>query len=309
MVKALLKFIRLPNLIIVALTQYLLLYGLLVPFLEQESIGRSLDNFHFLLFVIDTVLITLSGNIINDIVDYPIDKRNRPDTVFVSQFISVKNAYILYTIVVLLGFVIAFYLADYINQLGLLIIYPIAVLSLYLYSTYFKKRILIGNLIVSLFCAGVAFFVLFAERNAYFLLEIDIQKQVYQVFFAYTLFAFLTTLYREIIKDIEDKEGDEKEGCKTLPIVMGQKTAKNTALTTLGIFILFMIYMIYNLIINNYHFILIAYTLLFIFIPSLYLLLKTIKANENTHFHHISQITKLLMLSGLIMVPIYYYTF
>ena len=42
----------------------------------------------------------------------------------------------------------------------------------------------------------------------------------------YTVFAFLLTLIREIVKDMEDVEGDGRSHCRTIPIVWGIKAAQ-----------------------------------------------------------------------------------
>ena len=95
-----------------------------------------------------------------------------------------------------------------------------------------------GNFFVALFCAGVAGILLFAERSPYQTFSIEAPgpaKETTWIFIAYLGFAFLSTLFREIIKDIEDKEGDQKAGCRTLPIVLGTGPAKGVASFSGGI--------------------------------------------------------------------------
>ena len=83
MLKALLRLVRFPNLVIVALTQYLLYYGLLLPAFRQYSLEPALDGEHFSLLVAVTLLISAGGYVINDIVDFRIDLINRPDKVVI----------------------------------------------------------------------------------------------------------------------------------------------------------------------------------------------------------------------------------
>ena len=105
------RLIRLPNLVIVALTQYLLNYQILQPALVREGITPVLDFEHFSVFVLVTVLITAGGYIINDISDFRIDMLNKPDRVIVHKIISIQTAYWLYFVVNLIGFILSLFLA------------------------------------------------------------------------------------------------------------------------------------------------------------------------------------------------------
>ena len=225
---AILRLIRFPNLLIVAITQYLLQYIVLSTAFKSAGIEKSLDDFHFFLLVISTITITISGYIINDILDYDLDIINKPDKVAINKIIPLKTAYYFYHSNNFFGFLISLYLAIYIQNLPLVLIYPAAILLLYFYSKTLKKIAFWGNFTVAIFCAFVAGIVLFAERNAFFELPQEEFQIVKLVFTAYFLFAFLSTFYREIIKDIEDLKGDIKNECETLPIKYGVPFAKNS---------------------------------------------------------------------------------
>lgn len=307
MLKALIKFLRLPNLIIVGLTQYLLLYGLLMPFLAVGGISPTLDHLHFFLFVLDTVIITLSGNIVNDIEDYEIDLINRPETVFVSRYISIANAWKLYGLVVSIGFGLALYLAFHIDKLPLVLIYPGAVALLYFYSTSFKKKAAIGNITVSIFCAGVAGIVLFAEKDAYFQLSSDARQNAGLAFSAYAVFAYLTTMFREIVKDIEDMKGDAERGCRTLPIVMGKKKAQFFAFVHGLALLPLLAWISWTMYETGSHFLLFFFPILFIFFPMIYLIYLLAKAEQKETFHTISTSVKGIMLMGLFYLPLFYW--
>ena len=163
---SILKLIRLPNLIIVLLTQWFLHYYILHQnFQQEEGINSYLDDQSFYLLVLITLLITAGGYIMNDIVDYPLDIINKPKKVIVHKLISESLSYWLYFGTVLLGFVLALYLAFVTKNLHLLVLYPLAVLGLFIYSTHLKKSFLAGNLLVSFFCAGVAGIIWVAERD------------------------------------------------------------------------------------------------------------------------------------------------
>lgn len=301
--KAFAKFLRLPNLFIVGLTQYILLHFLLLPFLHQEGISPNLDPLQFFLFVLDTVLITLSGNIANDIMDRHIDQKNRPDTVFVGRHISPAAAWVLYAAVLLLGFLLACHIAWQQAKIPLLAIYPAAVLLLYLYSAYCKKMPLLGNVIVGLFCAGVTGIVWFAEQESWAQLSPNLQHSSLLAFAAYGLFAYYTTLFREIVKDMEDMDGDALWGCRTLPIAIGIPKTKWVALLHAFPLLPLLGLLAYWLAYHEGQWGLAAVILaLAAWVAQLCRL--TYLAQHKEQFQRISQQIKGLMLAGLLFLPL-----
>jgi len=299
-----LRLIRFPNLIIVALTQYLLQYLLLVPAFRQGGIEPALDFLHFTLLVISTLIIAAGGYIINDIVDYQIDVINKPDKVLINRKISMPTAYRLYYSLSLLGFIISLYLAFYVENVPLVLIYPAAVLLLWSYSVQFKQRVLIGNIIVSIFCAFVAGVVWFAERHTFTALWKEapsIAEQVQFILTFYLIFAFLSTMFREIIKDMEDVKGDELLNCRTLPLVLGIKTGKGVA-AFFGVSLLaFLTYLAQELWEDN-DLLQLLFVLIAIVLPLLVALLLLVKAALAKEFHRLSILAKFIMLTGLILL-------
>lgn len=303
------RLVRFPNLIIVALTQYLLQYLVLVPpyvyYQSQLELNDLivLKPFQFFLLVISTICIAAGGYIINDIEDVKIDKINKPEKKqIVGRQISMQQAWILYISISLIGFFISVYLANYIHHFEQLVIYPCAVFLLYSYSRWLKKRPLIGNLVVSFFCAFVAFVVLYAQTIgsdmfAHWLA--DPEFDYLTIFLGYSIFAFLSTLFREIIKDMEDVVGDKAVDCKTLPIVLGIKTTKFIAFLV-GILLLIAVFYFSWLIDNwGWKFFLIH---ALISLPTLFSLYKLYLAKDKKDFTFLSQFAKLIMLSGLIFI-------
>ncbi|MCB0551331.1 MAG: UbiA family prenyltransferase, partial [Phaeodactylibacter sp.] len=207
MLRALLRLVRFPNLAIVALAQYLIYYILLLPAFQQYNLEPILDDAHFSLLVAVTVFITAGGYVINDIIDFRIDLVNRPDKVVINRQIRVQSAYWLYFCFNLMGFLLALYLSFHVECIPLANLFPLAVALLFLYSTYLKRQALVGNLLIALFCAGVAGIVWFAEREAFReLIEQApaLAGRIGSIISWYMAFAFLSTMFREVVKDMED---------------------------------------------------------------------------------------------------------
>lgn len=157
---------------------------------------------------------TAAGNVINDYFDYNIDLVNKPERPIPSGRISLKNgrnyAYLLFLAGTICGFLISYLTGNWIPFAIVLI----ADVVLYLYAYKLKATPLIGNLAVG-FMTGFGFvFGGFTINNPNIVMT--------SIFLGF--FAFVMTTAREIIKDIEDVEGDKKDGARTLPILIGKKT-------------------------------------------------------------------------------------
>ncbi len=298
------KLIRSPNLIIVGLTQFFIQYLILIPAFKQATLPITLNDFHFFLLVICTICIAAAGYIINDIIDEPIDKINKPDKVIIGQYFAVETGYRLYWGVLLFGGLIAFYLANYVGNLSLVGIYFIANILLYLYSKNFKQSPLIGNLIVSIFCAFVAGIVLFSERASFTKLYELGWVKVTWLCYGYLIFAFVSTMFREIIKDMEDIEGDKEKNCKTLPILIGIRASKFIAFLFGSVLLLLTLFWMMFQLDNGTEFQL-FYLVVGIVLPILFALIYLIKANEKKEWNQLSRLAKYIMVSGIFYLLLY----
>ncbi len=314
--KSLFRLIRLPNLVIVALTQYALQYAILLPELVKIAQKPLLPDFQFGLLVCSTVLIAAGGYVVNDIEDVEIDRLNKPEHKrIVERIYPLPISWKIYWFITILGFLISLYLAVFIHDFVQLAIYPAAVALLWAYSKWFKRQFLIGNLVVAGFCAFVAWVVLYAQslytqmppigisesQIDYTLKCLDYEFTVNMVFIGYAVFAFISTLFREIIKDMEDLTGDKAQGCRTLPIVLGINKAKVIA-SIVGFLFLLAILFFSFVVKDNY--LKLFFLNLTITLPVCYALFLLIKSKEKADYARLSKLAKLIMLSGLIFILI-----
>lgn len=304
MLRALLRLVRFPNLAIVALTQYLLYYVLLLPAFHAHGLRPALDDVHFSLLVLVTLLITAGGYVINDIVDYRIDLANRPDKVVINRHVRVQTAYWMYYCINLMGFLASFYLSFYIECIPLASLFPLAVILLYAYSVRLKRQPLLGNLLVALFCAGVAGIVWFAERHSFQLLlekAPEIAGRIGSIISWYMAFAFLSTMFREIVKDMEDVQGDVEANCRTIPLAWGMMAARLIAAVFglgLAAFLVCLLLSMPGLFSPFSR----AFLLFGVLSPLLLALAWLFRAQRKPQFYRLSRLAKLIMLGGLFLL-------
>jgi 4-hydroxybenzoate polyprenyltransferase len=297
-----LNLIRYKNLLLIILAQVLIKYVLFASF----GVDVTLTFFEFTLLVLATICIAAGGNVINDVFDVETDLINKPHKVIVGKFISEKIALNIFIILNVLGVGIGFYLSNHIGRSGFSALFIIISVLLYIYVTYLKQTILIGNIIVSVLVAMSIIIVgLFELLPAITPQNQQTQLAIFKIVFNYALFAFMINLLREIIKDIEDIDGDFKAEIKTLPVVIGKKR------TTILVFILSLISLIaiiYYVITFLYkQQIAVVYFLVFIIAPLLYFTIKSITAKSNRQLHQLSNILKVVMLFGVLSLLLYPY--
>lgn len=296
------KLVRGNNLLMVAITQYLLQYLIIVPYHFHRETFPILDYLHFFLLVLTTVLIAAGGYVINDIQDLEIDKINKPDELIIDNHISKKQANIIYWGTVLLGAMIAIYMSWWVERPLWFLLYPISVFLLWSYSVWFKKSFLIGNIIVSFFAAGVAGIVLFPEIFSLYLKEIN-QETIFLIgiFSGYIFFAFSSTMMREIVKDLEDIQGDRIQGASTLPIVGGVNQAKGIAILW-GLLLLTGFFFFLKTLFDQGQLIQGGLGFVLVFLPIVFANYKIYSSQNKMDFHQTSQILKLVMLAGLLFL-------
>lgn len=292
-----LRLIRYKNLLMVLLTMFLTKYALI----DSQIQPTSLTNFHFFLLSFSVFLITTGGYLINDIFDRNTDAINTPNRLYIGKIISLKEVKYLYLFVSLLGFLLGLYLSIITDSLCLIWIYLFCVFSLFFYSYYFKKSILLGNILVSILCS-LTILLTYLFHIKFSTGFFGGRSSLHTIVIGYSFFAFLTTLVREIIKDIEDVHGDLKIKATTLPIVIGRKRASKVAFLFSCVLLVF-IFLFLQFYRNKYLFL--GYGILFILIPLLYFMSKLWFSESKKDFSKLSTLLKIIMLLGIISMLLF----
>ena len=293
---AILKLIRYKNLLMVLLTMVLTKYALIKVFFDNSY----LSVFQFFILVCSVLSITASGYIINDIFDINADKINKPQKLFIEVLVTKKKAWIFYFLGILFGFITGVYIS-LTTQLPYYSFYFIGTIGiLFLYSKYLKKIALIGNLTIAVLCTLVIYLVVEFE-GAYFIKNSSLVS-LKIIFVAYYIFSFLTTLIREIIKDIEDINGDIKLNAHTLPILIGRKRASKVAFFFAAV-LLFGLLLILQLL--HKEIIFVTYSVIFIVLPLVYFMYVLWKIESKREYSKLSKLLKIIMFFGIISMILF----
>ncbi|TXF90707.1 hypothetical protein FUA23_04505 [Neolewinella aurantiaca] len=218
-----LKVLRFPNLVVVAATQLLVFYRVLLPAFQQEGIATVLSPWKLFEMITITLLITASGYLINDLQDETTDGINRPGANPVAR-LGRPTVMWFYGVSILVAFMISQLLAYRLGELHLLWIFPLAVGMLSIYSIGMKRVPVLGNLLVAAYCAGVPGILLLTERAGMRqLISVNPESgmNALRVSVLFMVFAFVATLLRELVKDLEDIRGDREVGRRTIPVMWG----------------------------------------------------------------------------------------
>ena len=311
------KIIRWKNLVIISLSQIFIKFFFIDFFIQKDQ----LLNENFVILLIVTILIAASGYIVNDIYDYNLDQINKPEKVVLGKFLKSRDAIIIYMMFNCLAIVLSIFLCMKIEQEIYIFVFLLIIYCLWLYSKKLKKYKTIGNILIAFFISlSILNVPLFSYKN----ILSDDRFFVFLIICIFSVLAFLINLKREIIKDIEDIEGDKIHKVKSLPIIFGTKKSKLVTII-IGIILMFAISSIItfqililrsDLLLDvggnqfsnpqiwgaNYISIIYMFIILIMFF---YVELLILNATTKTNFTKASKLLKYLMLLSLLSLPVF----
>ena len=311
------KIIRWKNLVIISLSQIFIKFFFIDFFIQKDQ----LLNENFVILLIVTILIAASGYIVNDIYDYNLDQINKPEKVVLGKFLKSRDAIIIYMMFNCLAIVLSIFLCMKIEQEIYILVFLLIIYCLWLYSKKLKKYKIIGNILIAFFISlSILNVPLFSYKN----ILSDDRFFVFLIISIFSVLAFLINLKREIIKDIEDIEGDKIHKVKSLPIIFGTKKSKLVTII-IGIILMFAISSLItfqililksDLLLDvggnqfsnpqiwgaNYISIIYMFIILIMFF---YVELLILNATTKTNFTKASKLLKYLMLLSLLSIPVF----
>ena len=307
-----LRLVRWPNLLIILLTQLAVWWCVILP-LRALDIALLLTPVRFALLCFSTLLIAAAGYIINDYFDIRIDAINKPDKVILDKIIPRRKAILAHVILNGLALVSAALVAVPAHHPEWLLLQMLCIILLWKYSTTWKRQFMTGNIVVALMTALTVLALMIYEpattRYNGFVWETKTGAAYNPAFVisVLSLFAFLLTWIREIIKDMEDFDGDVAEGCVTMPVRLGMSATKRFVAALTGITILFLAAIC--LLLSRGIFtakMLGGYLVIALILPLLWCLKTLFKIASKAHYTTLSRRLKIIMVLGIFSLVLYW---
>lgn len=296
-----LKLIRYQNLLLIAFMQLVIRFG----YLELINIPLSLWYWQYSLLILATVLIAAGGYVINDIFDQETDAENKPNKMIVGKSISESKAYTIYISLTIAGVACGFILANSVEHPNFAVVFVLIATLLYFYASTLKQIALVGNIVVALL---LAFSVIIIGMFDIFPNTFEINRQqmtlAFSILLDYAKFAFIINLVREIIKDIQDINGDNSQGMRTLPIIIGVAKTKIIAFILLLLPSLYLLYYSKTYLFENNLFYGLAYIMGLVITPMIMCLVQIWNAKEKNDYQKISTFLKLIIFFGIISIAV-----
>ena len=280
------------------LTQVLVHYG----FLKALQLPTALTDLYFGMLVLATLCIAAAGYIINDSIDVESDLINKPQKTYIPKPFSQNFAFNAYLILNIIGVGLGFLMSWQLGLSNYATVFVLISALLYVYANFLKRVMLVGNLVVSIAVASSIFILILYDMlpllNTY-------QKELLtpiSVLRDYGIFALMLNFLREIIKDIQDANGDYAVGIKSLPIVLGlERTAKLSAYIAVLYIFTILGYIYVYLQANVWTSI---YLVAAVVVPLVFFCIKARYADKQQHYAYLSKLLKIIMLMGILSLGV-----
>lgn len=306
LIGAFFKLVRLPNLFFMALTQVLFQFCIYYSLYQGEVPQKDFTSFILLVFA--SLFIAAGGYIINDYFDINIDEVNKPNKMVVDKVIHRRWAIAWHFMLSMAGIILTAIALPLLQKWYLILANILCVMMLWFYSTTFKKSLLTGNIVISVLTAWTILIIFFSKFNLSdaFGAGESTHHKFFRLAILYAGFAFIISLIREAIKDIEDMPGDQKYNCRTMPIVWGVNVTKvYIAIWLIVLIACLVILQIYVLQFRWWW--AVIYSVPAIIVPLFIILFRLKNSRSPADFHQLSSMTKLVMLTGILSMGFFYF--
>jgi 4-hydroxybenzoate polyprenyltransferase len=273
-IKGFTKAIRIPHLFGIVVVQFLTASYLI------KTPNEVLLNWEFILLTASITMLAAAGYLINDYYDQKIDLINRPDRVIVGIHLRRRRALAAHMGLSILAIMIGLWIDRW---LGLFNFF--ASFMLWLHSNYFRRVLLLGNIMVAL-------------MHVMIILVVATYFQVYNTYLlAYSLFAFVAIFIREVVKDLRGVKGDATHGAETISVTWGIRTAKKLIYLSIFCGIIFMIYFLEGALPTNSGFYFLA------LLPFLgWFIYRIQSADTQSHYRTLKKSIDWIILSGILSI-------
>lgn len=306
-----LKLIRWTNLLIILISMLFTLLLVIRPILGIHGFELGLGVWPFSMLLVATLLIAMGGYLINDFYDMNADSVNKPGKNLVGRKYPVYIADIMYWFFTIGGVLAGMLLSWWIGHLNYSLIFVFSAGLLWFYASRYQCQPLVGNVVVA-FLSALSFglvwifelFALSSQTESLGQLQASFGL-VNRMMGIYISFAFLVSLLREIVKDVEDIKGDDRFGCRTFAVVYGVRKSTMLAIVIagIGLFASFCF---------QYYFFQLEYYLLFSYfflvdLLFLWIVFRLKKASGTPDYANLSMIIKFLMIAGILSMALIYF--
>ena len=273
-IKGFTKAIRIPHLFGIVVVQFLTASYLI------KTPNEVLLNWEFILLTASITMLAAAGYLINDYYDQKIDLINRPDRVVVGIHLRRRRALAAHMGSSILAIMIGLWIDQWLGIFNFF-----ASFMLWLHSNYFRRVLLLGNIMVAL-------------MHVMIILVVATYFQVYNTYLlAYSLFAFVAIFIREVVKDLRGVKGDATHGAETISVTWGIRTAKKLIYLSIFCGIIFMIYFLEGALPTNSGFYFLA------LLPFLgWFIYRIQSADTQSHYRTLKKSIDWIILSGILSI-------
>ncbi|TPN89274.1 geranylgeranylglycerol-phosphate geranylgeranyltransferase [Aquimarina algicola] len=292
-----LKLVKFNNLVIIAIAQLCIKYGLFEPF----NIAITLNGLGISILILATIFIAAAGNIIIEI--YNQNSGENTNSLLYNS-ITEKSANRLFIIFNVLGVILGFYLSNLVGKSGFAALFIIVSGVFYIYASYLKEIIVVRNLVIAILAALSLLAVgLFDLLPAITPKNRASQIVIFSIILDYSIFTFIIVLLREVLKDCISINKDHNNGIRTIPIALG----KERTIKVIGVLILIpmacVVYYIYSYLFTNTK--AIIFVLLTIILPLLYFMIKSLSHHSEKQLITLSLLLKIVLITSSVSLLLY----